>query len=144
MPLYGQTFHPYSMYYLYYLVLRCSSDFCSAIVKLYRIYYLYYLVLSVSYYLCAAYLYYFSDLTKIIRALAAPIHLGASHRFPPPLKIQCWRFHSGRPPSTVDPPALTCTHWLHLTNQALQAYLSKPFLTNTPSAMSLTWHSKPF
>ena len=60
------------MYYLYYLVLRCSSDLCEAIVQLYCMYYLYHLVLRVSYDLCAAYLYYFSTVTQLLCALAAP------------------------------------------------------------------------
>ena len=59
------------MYYVYYLVLRCSSDLCAAIVQFYCTYYLYYIVLRCSSYLCAAYLDYSSDLTQTLCALAA-------------------------------------------------------------------------
>ena len=48
---------------------------CAAIVQFYRMYYLYYLVLRVSSNFCAAYLYYFAALTEIIRALVSPAQL---------------------------------------------------------------------
>ena len=44
----------------------------AAIVQLYRTYYLYYLVLRVSSNFCADDLYYFASPTKILRALAVP------------------------------------------------------------------------
>ena len=69
---------------------------CAAIVQLYRTYSLYYLVLCVSSDSCALYLYYFSSLTQILRALAAPMQLvpsTASHR-PLLLNSQCWSFRS--------------------------------------------------
>ena len=77
------------MYYLYYLVLRCSLDLCAAILKLYHKYSLYYPVLRVSSYLCAAYLYYFAARIQILRALAAPTQLvpATTSRRPRPLKI---------------------------------------------------------
>ena len=37
---------------------------------------------------------------------------------PPPLKSQWWLSRSGRRPSTINPPALPCTHRFHLTDQA--------------------------
>ena len=116
------------MYYLYYLELRCSLDLCAAMVQLYRMYSLCYLVPRVSSNLCAAYLYYFDAVKKILRTLAAPTQLvPATTSFrPPPLKIQQWRSHSGRPPSTVDPPALPCPHRFHPTDQDCQAWPSKP------------------
>ena len=88
---------------------------------------MYYLILRVSYDFCAAYLYYFSNLTKILRSLEVPMQLvpaTASCR-PSPIKIQWWHSCSGRPPATVDPPALPCPHRFHLTDQACP---SKPFL----------------
>ena len=94
---------------MYYIT---GSDFCAAIVQLYRIYYLYYLILHVSSYFCVVYLCYFAALTQILRALAAPTQLvkaTVSH-LPPPLKIQWWRSRSrangGAPvpePSNVSP-----------------------------------------
>ena len=74
---------------LYYIR---GSHLCAAIVQFYRTYYLYYLVLRVSSDLYAVYLYYFAAPTQIIRALAAPMQLvpaTTSHR-PPPLKSQWW------------------------------------------------------
>ena len=89
-------------------------------------------VLRVSSYLCAAYLYYSAAMTQILRALAAPTQLVPDTAFccPMSLKSQWWRSHSGRPPSTVDLPTLTCPHQVHPTGQAIQACPSKPFFND--------------
>ena len=134
------------MYYLYYLLLRISSDLCATIVQLYCTYYLYYLVIRASSDLCEAYLYYFVALTKILRALAELtqfVPATASCRMPP-LRSQWWRSRSHRLPSTVTPPVLPCPHWVQCTDQSYKSCPSKPCLTNTPSAMSLTCPSKTF
>ena len=67
-------------------------DFCAAIVQLHRKYYLYYIVLHLSSDFCAAYLDYSAALTQKLRALAAPTKLvvATASRCPPPLKIQLW------------------------------------------------------
>ena len=121
------------MYYLYYLVLRWSSDLCAAIVKLYHMYYLYYFVLRVSSNLCAAHLYYFAALTQILWSIAGPKQLvpATVSRRPPPLKIQWWRSRSRSPSSTTNPPTLLYPHWLHPTYQSFQTWHSKSIFKPT-------------
>ena len=94
--------------------------------------YLYYIVLHSSSCLCAAYLYYFSALTQIICSLAAPKQLvtATASRRPPLLNSHWWRSSYSCPPSTVDPLALPCPHRVHPTDQACQAFPSKPFFNH--------------
>ena len=117
---------------LYYPVLHSSSDLCAAIVKLYCTYYLYYLVLCVSSNLCTAYLFYFSALTLILRALTAPTQLVpvTTSRHPRPLKSQWWHYHYGCLDSTFKPSALTFPHRFHPTNKYFQSWTSKPFFNH--------------
>ena len=61
---------------------------CAAIVYLYRTYDLYYLVLRAGSYFSAVYLYYFADMTQILRAPCSAEAIGDSHRFPPPAAPQ--------------------------------------------------------
>ena len=68
----------YCTYSLYYILLHCSSDLFAVIAKLYCTYYLYYLVLCCSSDFCSAYLDYSAALTKTLRTLAAPTQLVAS------------------------------------------------------------------
>ena len=136
----------YCTYSLYYPVLCVSLDLCATIVQLYCTYSFYYPVLRVSSNLCAASLCYFADMAQILHSLASLTQLVpdiATNRLPP-LKSKWWRSRSVRPPSTVDPPALTCLHCVQQTNQAYQAFPSKTFLTNTTSALILTCPSKSF
>ena len=85
------------MYYLYYLVLRSTSDFFVVIVQSYFMYYLYYILLRVSSNFYAVYLYYFADLTQILRTLEEPTQLvpATPSYGPPPFKSQWWRSCSG-------------------------------------------------
>ena len=43
--------------------------------------------------------------------------IGGIHRFLPPLNIQWWLSCSSRPPSSVDPPAMSCPHRVHPADQ---------------------------
>ena len=51
--------------------------------------------------------------------------VGGSHRFPLPFKSHCWRSCYSRRPSTINTPALPCTHWFQPTNKAIQDCPSK-------------------
>ena len=119
------------MYYLYHLVLRCTSYLCAAILQLYRTYSLYYPVLCCSSDLCAAHFYYSASLKKTLRTLAETIQLveaTASLR-PPSLKRQWWCSRSRRPPSTIDLPVLTYPHRVDPTDKSCKAFSYNPFLT---------------
>ena len=102
---------------------------CAAIVQLYNMYSIYYLAIRVISDLCAAYLYYYDDLKQTLQTLVALTQLVAATYYgrPLPLKSQGWLSCSAHLPSTVNPPALPCLHWVHPTNQDWQACPSKPF-----------------
>ena len=69
-------------------------------------------------------------MTQILRALVSLTQLvpATASCWPLTLKSQFLCSRSCRPPSTVNPHAMPCPHWVHPTNQSFQASPSKPFV----------------